>query len=115
MIRTIARGLTNAFIAGLLVGVLMTAYLIGQHWQKERLAAPVAHTTKTAPAWTHMLPATMRRPCKYEDSVNCYWDAGSAGNHKGHSFVVRQFPGGKHMVCVMYVRWADARKWDYCS
>lgn len=27
------------------------------------------------------------RPCRYEDSKNCYWDARSRGNGKGRSFV----------------------------
>lgn len=26
-------------------------------------------------------------PCRYEDGRMCYWDAGSAGNGQGHSFV----------------------------
>lgn len=26
-------------------------------------------------------------PCEYEDSPNCSWDAGSAGNGVGNSFV----------------------------
>lgn len=27
-------------------------------------------------------------PCRYEDGRHCYWDAGTAGNGKGRSFVV---------------------------
>lgn len=27
------------------------------------------------------------RPCKYEDSENCIWNAQTRGNHEGHSFV----------------------------
>lgn len=28
------------------------------------------------------------KPCKYEDSKNCFWDAGQRGDGKGHSFWV---------------------------
>lgn len=32
--------------------------------------------------------ATYRlNPCRYEDGRNCYWDARTAGNGRGHSFV----------------------------
>lgn len=32
--------------------------------------------------------ATYRlNPCRYEDGRQCYWDADSAGNGKGHSFI----------------------------
>ena len=33
------------------------------------------------------------RPCKYEDSTNCVWDAKHMGNGQGKSFVVKK--GGK--------------------
>lgn len=34
--------------------------------------------------------ATIRRlkPCEYEDSMNCYWNARSMGNGRGDSFIV---------------------------
>lgn len=72
-------------------------------------------TTVSQSQTTHTMPRWATRPCPEEDSVNCYWDAGTSGNHKGHSFMVRQFPGRRHMVCVMYVKPADARRWDYCE
>lgn len=31
--------------------------------------------------------ASILRPCKYEDSENCYWDAGKFGNGVGRTFV----------------------------
>jgi hypothetical protein len=35
----------------------------------------------------HDLPVyTYLPPCEYEDSSNCFWDAGSSGNGVGHSF-----------------------------
>lgn len=30
---------------------------------------------------------TTLRPCVYEDSSDCFWDARKRGNHKGRSFV----------------------------
>lgn len=30
-----------------------------------------------------LIPTT---PCKFEDSTNCFWDAGTQGNGHGHSF-----------------------------
>lgn len=32
------------------------------------------------------VPVWMTTPCAQEDSSNCYWDAGAAGDHRGHSF-----------------------------
>lgn len=31
--------------------------------------------------------AWLLKPCKYEDSEHCYWNAGKFGNGQGHSFV----------------------------
>jgi hypothetical protein len=57
----------------------------------------------------------MRTPCEYEDSVNCYWDAGTMGNKKGHSFYVRYLPGKAHMTCVFYTQRYYAKRHDYCT
>lgn len=77
----------------------------------------VASGTVAASAGEHVSarPWWMKHACAQEDSVNCFWDASHAGNHRGHSFIVREMPGKKHMVCVMYIKRADARRWDYCS
>lgn len=40
-------------------------------------------------------------PCAYEDSVNCWWDSGSRGNHRGHSFVALGHRGTQ--VTLMYL------------
>lgn len=58
-----------------------------------------------------------KTPCAYEDSVNCYWNAGEMGNGHGHSFVVRWMPGpkGERLVCVLYNERKFARHHDYCS
>lgn len=67
------------------------------------------------PGWSRMLPKSLRKPCNTEDSVNCYWYAPGRGNGKGHSYVVREFPGHKHLVCVMYVNRRYAKHHDYCA
>lgn len=54
------------------------------------------------------------QPCEQEDSVNCSWNAQQVGNHHGHSFIVREFPGRQHLVCVMYQKRKYARHHDYC-
>jgi hypothetical protein len=69
---------------------------------------PAGASSPTLPVWT-------TRPCKTEDSVNCFWDARTQGNGRGHSFIVRQVPGRAHMVCVFYVDRRYAKKHDYCS
>lgn len=81
-------------------------------------AAPDGHAAPTAPAvhrTAPAMPAWALRPCPQEDSVNCRWDAGARGNHRGHSFIVRKLPGTAGMVCVFYIKPADARRWDYCE
>jgi hypothetical protein len=69
--------------------------------------AAEAHKSPHIPGWAN-------KPCKSEDSVNCYWDAHTMGNGQGHSYIVRQFPGYVKLVCVMYVKKAD-RHMDYCE
>ena len=53
------------------------------------------------------------KPCKYEDSDGpCYWDASTAGNKVGQSFVV--WPVNKDQVIVVYVggKNGKAQKFD---
>jgi len=45
-------------------------------------------------------PRFMTTPCQFEDSVNCYWDAGEVGNGRGWSFYA--IPIGRHRVAVVY-------------
>jgi len=64
-----------------------------------RLEAPtrkVAHTrvtyvqqTRTDRVWIEFNTGSLWsvRPCRFEDSNNCYWDARAHGNGKGRSFV----------------------------
>jgi hypothetical protein len=61
------------------------------------------------------LPSWVTHPCASEGDVNCRWDAGEQGNGQGHSYIVRQFPGSTHEVCVMYIDRRYARSHDYCS
>ena len=73
------------------------------------LTSGVGHATQ-APA-----PDTwwMQRLCNVEDEANCFWNAGEAGNKRGHSFYARKFPGG--LVCVMYLNRKYAKKHDECT
>jgi hypothetical protein len=71
--------------------------------------APIRHHDRVD------IPFWVTRPCATEDSVNCRWDAKLQGNGKGHSYIVREFPGSAHMVCVMYTHRKYARHHDYCA
>lgn len=95
--------------ASALVAATIAAGFVGMHQPAE-----TTQVTTVSAKVQHLTP-WMKRPCANEDSVNCFWDAGTSGNGGGHSFYVRQFPGKQRMVCVMYVRARDARRWDYCE
>jgi hypothetical protein len=56
-------------------------------------------------------PKWLTRPCTYEDSVNCYWDAGAAGNGTGHSFFSVRV---QDQVCVLYAEDRYARRHNVC-
>lgn len=60
------------------------------------------------------LPTWTTRPCAYEDSNNCRWDATTAGNGAGHSFIVRRLPGTR-LVCVFYTAPRYAARHDHCT
>ena len=51
-------------------------------------------------------------PCEYEDSNNCFWDAGESGNGEGHSFYASERDG---KVCVYYAEPSYAKAHDYCE
>lgn len=77
-------------------------------------SAAIAHgatTSTTSPVITWI----SNRPCATEDAVNCAWNASERGNGRGHSFVVRAFPGRRHLVCVMYDERRYAATHDYCE
>lgn len=82
------------------------------------IAATMSITTAAGATTTHSplpLPKWMTTPCAQEDSYNCFWDAGSRGNHAGYSFFVRLMPartGTARTYCVFYP--AHPSK-DYCD
>ena len=57
-------------------------------------------------------PVWLTRPCAYEDSVNCYWDAGDTGNGGGHSFFAVRV---RDQVCVLYGDDRYARRHNRCG
>lgn len=76
----------------------------------------VEHNTATAGIEaTSEVPEWMTRSCKYEDSVNCHWDAAEQGNKKGLSFFVRLMPHSKIAkkvkICIFYI---DRPRLDHC-
>ena len=96
-------------LAAVLVGlafVVATLLDVASIANAEPGAATRAATV--APRWT-------TRPCHYEDSVDCAWDASAQGNGIGHSFVVRAVPGRAHLVCVFYTAPRYARHHDHCT
>lgn len=46
------------------------------------------------------VPAYIRTPCPYQDSVNCYWNAATRGNGLGHSYYAIRV--GRSGVLVRY-------------
>lgn len=63
-------------------------------------------TPENAPRW-------MTSPCQYEDSRNCFWNAGEVGNHQGHSFYSVRINAG--MECTVYWNNKYARKHNFCT
>ena len=64
------------------------------------LASVVVTTATTAHGyggWREMLQPGNARPCPYEDSRSCVWDARHRGNGLGRSFAVDR-RGGVHVV-----------------
>lgn len=66
------------------------------------------------PANRHLIPTYLDHPCGYEDSINCYWDAGAEGNHRGHSFFAVEMHDGMGTVCRIYIAKQD-QHWNDCS
>lgn len=66
---------------------------------------------QAAPAGEPQLAQWMTRPCPYEDSANCFWDAGSMGDGAGHSFFAHKIHGD---LCVVYSQHYYAVKHDWC-
>ena len=68
------------------------------------LVAGAAAAEAPSPWW-------LSRPCPNEDSVNCYWDAETAGDGEGHSFFAVRVRGE---VCMLHVERAYARRHNQC-
>lgn len=84
----------------------MHKFLVGTVLGFALALSPVATAqAPDAPRW-------QTRPCKYEDSVNCYWDAQARGNGEGHSFYSVRV--GKK-VCHLYWQKKYAKRHNYCA
>ena len=65
-----------------------------------------------APAPQGVWKIASTTPCPDEDSVNCYWDASTAGNGVGHSFYSVRVG---HRVCTIYWNRKYNRSHGYCQ
>lgn len=84
------------------------------HLGESPAASSVSATTVHPPRH----PWWMQRPCRNEDSVNCYWNARLQGNGHGKSFYVRKMPHthnrhGQPLVCQFFVNRRESR-YDQC-
>ena len=75
------------------------------------LAASSTATADTTSTVTKPTPIWQVRPCKFEDSSNCFWDAKARGNHQGQAFYVVKFP---RRTCFLYWDNAYARTHNRC-
>ena len=57
------------------------------NWSRGIPSCEIDHATLPA-VFTHEGQEVTLRPCEFEDSDNCYWDAGERGNGRGQSFYV---------------------------
>jgi hypothetical protein len=97
-----------AFCAGMLTAIALT--VTGTATATDTHPAPVLHGA---------IRHAVTTPCPYEDSMNCYWDAGTAGNGRGHSFYsIRIGRMTQHGVrvqdCITYWDRAYNRKYGQC-
>lgn len=96
------RSLVPAIVAAQLTGVALGAVLC--------FGVPSsASSTQDEPT---QYAQWMKRPCPYEDSANCFWDAGNMGDGQGHSFFAHKYDDGD--LCVAYTQHAYARTHDWC-
>lgn len=108
------RNISRTFVPVMACGLVMLAggasisspvplVIVPVHQQHQQ---PAALALVNGPA---RLPQSMRRACRQEDSINCWWNDGG-----GHPFVVRQFPGSAHLTCWMFEAKGYAARHDYC-
>lgn len=75
------------------------------------MIAGASTASAPAPVLHGALRIAVSTPCPEEDSVNCYWDAGTAGNGRGHSFYSIRV-GARD--CVIYWDRAYNRSHGHC-
>jgi hypothetical protein len=68
-------------LAGIIIGATLTITA-----SADASSSDVADTTKKQRHALRVV-APLMKPCKFEDSHNCYWDAKTRGNGRGRSFV----------------------------
>lgn len=73
------------------------------------IATPAQASTPTPHG---VIRTALNTPCQYEDSTNCFWDAGASGNNKGHSFYSIKVG---HKVCTIYWDRAFNRRHGFCD
>src|SRR3954471_23215258 len=94
------RRITNA-----LLGITGTAMIVlGALTLLGLLYVPAVGQTP-APVW-------LSRLCKYEDSANCFWNAGTTGNGRGHSFYA--VLTRTREVCLLYTDDRYAKHHNHC-
>lgn len=97
----------------ILAAAMIGALFFGAH-------AATAQGSAPAPVLHGVLKIAASTPCPMEDSINCYWDAGNAGNGKGHSFYSIRVGGlnshGVRVVrdCIIYWDRAYNRTYGQC-
>lgn len=114
----IARNIRTAAavaILGTLVGIAPAAHAEQTAPADHHVAhVRVTHTEHTAPrrlvAELNNGAEYLLRPCHWEDSHGCYWDAGAMGNGRGWSFVSVHVRGRGE--CTLYLQ--HARR-NYCT
>ena len=76
-------------------------------------AVVMSVVTPVTASVSHEAPIWKTRPCEFEHSANCYWDAGKFGNGEGHSFWSIKRKG--QPLCTVYWENAYHRRNGYCS
>lgn len=114
------RNILSSLIVGLVAGVALMgggsyATTATHHAQVKQVGICDLDSNGDANNCRTNVPRWLITPCAQEDSNNCYWDAGKAGNGRGHSFYAVAFPGSKGITCVMYWQPKYAKHHNYCS
>ena len=101
--------MNKSTIKGLIIGVLAGVTIGGiPAMADDEPATDTGYWGLAVPHYQRYLVT----PCKTEGSNNCYWDARSFGNKKGHSYYV--IPVG-HKWCIQYWEPRYNRRHGYCE